>query len=250
MIVRLTAGAMLMSACGTPSAPPIIATPIAATLVGGSLVLDGARFGAPDPSSKLVYLGGTTPSTDPAVTAWADTSITVVLPASARSGPLAVQTADGTSLPVQLEVYAYDFFAVPPTPSTNASPTRSPSMPPAASGTRCTVRTQRPERPHSASRYRISRPSCGCRRCPARRAISSQMTGSSSTRPRATSGSRSTSVIASAGCGGSDSSTRSRGIRNPLKSHGEIFFRARVDPREGRSSPRCTHPPRRPRCVS
>jgi hypothetical protein len=116
LTVRLVAGVMLVSVCGTPPAPPIIATPIAATLVGGSLVLDGARFGERDPSSELVYVGRTTPSTDPTVTAWADTSITVVLPASARSGPLAVQTADGTSLPVQLEVYAYDFFAMPPTP--------------------------------------------------------------------------------------------------------------------------------------
>jgi hypothetical protein len=122
LTARLVAGAMLLSVCGTPPAPPIIATRIAATLVGGSLVLDGARFGERDPSSRLVYAGGTTPSTDPAVTAWADTSITVVLPATARSGPLAVQTADGTSSPVELEVYAYDFFAVPPTPSTNASP--------------------------------------------------------------------------------------------------------------------------------
>ena len=122
MTVRLVVGAMLLSTCDTPPAPPIITTPIAATLVAGSLVLDGARFGDRAPSSKLVYVGGTTLSTDSVVTVWADTSIELALPASARSGPLSIQTADGTSLAIQLEVYAYDFFAVPPTPSTNASP--------------------------------------------------------------------------------------------------------------------------------
>jgi streptogramin lyase len=120
--VRLVAGVMLVSTCGTPPAPPTITTPIAATLVGSALVLDGERFGDRAPNSMLVYAGGTTLSTDPAVTAWTDTSIEAVLPASARSGPLTIQTSDGTSLPIQLEIYAYEFFAVPPTPSTNASP--------------------------------------------------------------------------------------------------------------------------------
>ena len=60
LTVRLVAGVMLVSACGTPPAPPTITTPIAATLVGSSLVLDGERFGERDPNSMLVYVGGTT----------------------------------------------------------------------------------------------------------------------------------------------------------------------------------------------
>jgi len=122
LAVRLVVGAVLLSACDTPPAPPVITTPIAATLVGGALVLEGARFGDRAPGSKLVYVGGATLSTDPVVTAWTDTSIALALPASARSGPLSIQTSDGTSQAIELEVYAYDFFAVPPTPSTNASP--------------------------------------------------------------------------------------------------------------------------------
>jgi streptogramin lyase len=103
-----------------------ITTPVAATLVGGAIELRGRGFGAPASGSALVIEGGsgrsTLSSTAAEVRVWQDDRIAATLPAAVGSGTVRVETAQGPSAAVPLDVYRYDFVSIPPTPGTNAVP--------------------------------------------------------------------------------------------------------------------------------
>lgn len=120
--------ACLFAGCGGgggPASPPgpAIADPVLATLAGGPVRVTGRGFGAPRAGAALVLGDGTEiASLDPAVARWEDGRVEALLPAGAKSGTLAVVTPGGKSAAVPFEIYVYDWFAIPPTPGTNASP--------------------------------------------------------------------------------------------------------------------------------
>ena len=115
MVLAVLAGA----GCHRAPGPPRIDTPIVATLVGGPVRIDGSDFG--DRGSDRSVVVGTTRivATDASVTTWADQTVIFNLPPNAPSGTVALQTPQGTSAKIPLEVYAYDAF---PIPGTNVFP--------------------------------------------------------------------------------------------------------------------------------
>jgi len=96
-----------------------------ASYQGGSVELHGQHFGSGN-QSGLVYRSGAItkwiPATAAAISSWEDRRIVIDLPPTATSGSLRVRTPSGLSARTKLEVYAYDWFDIPPTPGTNASP--------------------------------------------------------------------------------------------------------------------------------
>ncbi|NOG54416.1 MAG: hypothetical protein HND57_08830 [Planctomycetes bacterium] len=122
-----TAGLII---CGLSHAmagePPHINSPILGTIQQTTLTIPGTAFGMPGPDSSLVVAGGDTsfviPSSAPIISSWTDTEIVVTIDDRARSGNVRIRTVDGTSNAARVEVYAYDWFDIPPTYGTNASP--------------------------------------------------------------------------------------------------------------------------------
>src|SRR5262249_37062345 len=91
------------------STAPVIASPLVATLSGGVVTFEGARFGTAGPGSDVILIeagGTTTRIASPDVAAWQDTQITLAIPPSATSGSIGVETPSGVSAPIPLEVYA------------------------------------------------------------------------------------------------------------------------------------------------
>jgi streptogramin lyase len=109
-----------------PSAQPRLDAPVYATIRPEPLVLSGSGFGAPGPEARLIVrLDGrqvAIASTSARILAWEDGRIVVATDAGARSAEVRVRTAGGQTPFVPAEVYAYDWFDIPPTAGTNALP--------------------------------------------------------------------------------------------------------------------------------
>lgn len=105
---------------------PAFDRPEAAGLAGAPLELTGSGFGSAGPGHGLELRSGAArallPSTDPRVLEWRDDLVRLALPADARSGRVRVLTPAGASPFLRVDVFAYDWFDIPPTPGTNASP--------------------------------------------------------------------------------------------------------------------------------
>jgi len=116
----------LMVATEASAQPTTNGGATAAAFAQGLLTITGAGFGEPGRTSAFVLIEAGTvrriPSTAVEITHWADRQIVVHLPEGARSGRFRIETADGTSRDVRLEVYRYDWFDIPPTSGTNALP--------------------------------------------------------------------------------------------------------------------------------
>lgn len=109
------------------AAKPRLDAPVYATIRPVPLLLTGAHFGAPGPGAELVlrFPDGTraaVASTSPRILAWEDDRIVVAVSEDARSGAVRVRTPGGLSPAARLDVFAYDWFDIPPTPGTNAAP--------------------------------------------------------------------------------------------------------------------------------
>jgi streptogramin lyase len=110
-----------------PGAPPRFDAPVFATIRPVPLTLTGEHFGAPGPGADLVFrfADGTrlvVASTSPRVLAWEDGRIVLDIGEDALSGAVRVRTPEGASPPARLDVFAYDWFDIPPTAGTNALP--------------------------------------------------------------------------------------------------------------------------------
>src|SRR5882672_1533585 len=105
---------LLALAASCHQTPARQATPLVATLVGGPVRLEGSGFGVPGPGSEILLDDGAIASTSAAILSWADQAIELTLPQDARSGTITVVTPRSRTGPIPLEVYRYDFFAVPP----------------------------------------------------------------------------------------------------------------------------------------
>lgn len=119
-------GLLSLAAAGLDQ-PPAIEPPILGAIQDAPLTIEGRGFGTPGPDARLIVRfqdGGrlVVPSSAPAIVAWEDERIVIAIDDASRSGSLRVQTAEGLSQPARLEVYAYDWFDIPPTPGTNAVP--------------------------------------------------------------------------------------------------------------------------------
>ena len=105
---------------------PVISNLEIATYQGGLIEIHGQGLGSAMPTSFLLYRSGShthrMQSTSPKVTLWTEHRIQVQLPENAPSGNLVVVNAGGRSAPAKVEIYAYDWFDIPPTAGTNASP--------------------------------------------------------------------------------------------------------------------------------
>lgn len=105
---------------------PVVDNLEIATYQGGSFEIHGRGLGSAVATSFLLYRSGShthlVPSTSPNITLWTDHRIQVQLPDHAPSGRVMVANLGGFSAPANVEVYAYDWFDIPPTPGTNASP--------------------------------------------------------------------------------------------------------------------------------
>jgi streptogramin lyase len=97
-----------------------------ATYQGGSIEIHGSGFGTSSSAGILVLQSGAftklIPSSSAAIRLWKDHRIVLDLPADVPSGTLRVLSAVGLSPAAKVEVYAYDWFDIPPTSGTNASP--------------------------------------------------------------------------------------------------------------------------------
>jgi streptogramin lyase len=98
--------------------PPAINQPVLAAIDGRILEVNGTSFGS---SGELVVADVTLPSTTNGAE-WTDTRIAMPIPAGLAAADVVVRNDAGTSNAVPLELYAYESFAIPPTPGTNASP--------------------------------------------------------------------------------------------------------------------------------
>ncbi|KAA3614282.1 MAG: hypothetical protein DWQ01_00850 [Planctomycetota bacterium] len=115
-------GLLILSLAQTPK----FDLPESAALAGVSLDLPGVGFGNPGTGSFLeIQYGGNSfrlPSTDPKVLEWRDDLIQLDVPDDARSGRIRVHTPLGISPFLKVDVFEYQWFDIPPTPGTNASP--------------------------------------------------------------------------------------------------------------------------------
>jgi streptogramin lyase len=117
----------VMTVAGTARAEPNIhGGSVVAAFSDRPLTIPGVGFGDRARTSALVLtLGRATrriASTAEEITDWTDQRIVVRLPSDARTGRFRIETADGASRGVRLEVYRYNWFDIPPTPGTNALP--------------------------------------------------------------------------------------------------------------------------------
>ena len=105
---------------------PVIDNLEIASYQGGFIEVVGHGFGAPAPTSSLLLRSGSrsraVSSSSPAILVWNDNRIRLALPENAPSGELYVLNAAGISGSANVEIFAYDWFDIPPTPGTNASP--------------------------------------------------------------------------------------------------------------------------------
>ncbi len=108
------------------SGSPQITNLEVATFQGGTFEINGSDFGATPANSIVVLKSGSSmkllPATSPHVLSWSDDKIVIDVPLNATSGKLRILTSGGLSPVVKVEIYAYDWFDIPPTPGTNASP--------------------------------------------------------------------------------------------------------------------------------
>ncbi|PCJ53363.1 MAG: hypothetical protein COA70_08655 [Planctomycetota bacterium] len=105
---------------------PVISNLEIATYQGGSIEIHGSGFGMSGSPAVLVWNSGAqrrfVPSSSPLIRLWKDNRILLQLPPNAVSGSIKVLHAGGLSAAAKVEIYAYDWFDIPPTPGTNASP--------------------------------------------------------------------------------------------------------------------------------
>lgn len=105
---------------------PVIENLEIAGYQGGKMEIHGHGLGSPVATSFLMFRSGTRthvlPSASPNITIWTDHRIQVTLPEDTPSGRVVVANLGGVSAPANVEVFAYDWFDIPPTPGTNASP--------------------------------------------------------------------------------------------------------------------------------
>ncbi len=117
--------AVLLSITPPADTPHIDAT-VLGTIRSSTLTIPGSRFGLPSPGSSLYVLSGSTrlriPSDSALVESWTDSQIILRVPESARTGRILVRTSAGPSNAVPVDVFAYDWFDIPPTAGTNAAP--------------------------------------------------------------------------------------------------------------------------------
>lgn len=107
-------------------AGPAIGNLEIASLQGGSIEIHGQGFGNVSGGGMLLLKSGARtkllPATSPRINTWEDHRILLDLESDSPSGSVRVITANGVSGIARVEVYAYDWFDIPPTPGTNASP--------------------------------------------------------------------------------------------------------------------------------
>jgi hypothetical protein len=105
---------------------PEIRNPEIATLQGSQLELLGSGFGAAHTPGYLVVESGSTrrlvAPTSPAVVSWTNNRILLNVPENATSGTVQVLKPGGISEAATVEIFAYDYFDIPPTTGTNPSP--------------------------------------------------------------------------------------------------------------------------------
>jgi streptogramin lyase len=105
---------------------PVIDNLEIASYQGGLIEIHGHGFGAPTPTSSLLFRSGSQsksiPSNSPKILLWNDHVIHMALKENTPSGKLRVSNAAGISAAANIEVFAYDWFNIAPTPGTNASP--------------------------------------------------------------------------------------------------------------------------------
>lgn len=125
MVTTRQVAALLLAGCAAAckcgSGTPALSGPVVLGYQEGSVLIEGSGFGAPSASAE-VTLGDVKVSSQAAGVEWTDTSIQFTLPAGVTARDLTVRTAQGPTLSATLEVYRYDFFQLPVTAMTNASP--------------------------------------------------------------------------------------------------------------------------------
>ena len=106
--------------------PPQVTNTVVATYSESVVQLRGANLGTPSADHELLVESGghirRMPSTHANVQLWTDDRIEVLLPPGTPSGRLRVLTPDGVSVEVEVAVFDYDWYDIPPTPGTNPSP--------------------------------------------------------------------------------------------------------------------------------
>ncbi|MCP4092058.1 MAG: hypothetical protein GY747_01315 [Planctomycetes bacterium] len=108
------------------SAGPAIGNLEIASYQGGSIEIHGQGFGTQGAGGMLLLKSGSQtrllPDTSPRIATWTDQRIVLNLEHDSPSGSVRVITSNGVSGVARVEVYNYDWFDIPPTPGTNASP--------------------------------------------------------------------------------------------------------------------------------
>lgn len=106
--------------------PPVVSSPIIAAFIDKPMEITGSGFGTPSPDHEILIKAGDKKvkisSTSNWIVIWEDSRIVCTLPQKATSGWVQIKTPFGTSSPVKIDVYKYDWFDIPVTPGTNASP--------------------------------------------------------------------------------------------------------------------------------
>ncbi|MDP7061631.1 MAG: hypothetical protein QF489_01700 [Planctomycetota bacterium] len=107
-------------------AGPAIGNLEIASYQGGSIEIHGQGFGDQAAGGMLLLKSGSQyrllPAASPRIPTWEDQRIILDLQHDSPSGSVRVITTNGISSAARVEVYAYDWFDIPPTPGTNASP--------------------------------------------------------------------------------------------------------------------------------
>lgn len=108
------------------STGPEIINPEIATLQGAQVEILGTGFGSANTPGFLLLQSGSrlklVSASSAAISVWKNNRIVLDLPEDAMSGTLRVVKASGISEPARVEVFAYDYFDIPPTAGTNPSP--------------------------------------------------------------------------------------------------------------------------------
>ncbi len=105
---------------------PQFDSPIMATIQGSALTIPGSGFGEARPDSYIVVTMSDSQvriaSTSSVVNSWEDESIVLSIGQSSRSAQIHIRTPEGRSQLARVDVFAYDWFDIPPTPGTSAPP--------------------------------------------------------------------------------------------------------------------------------
>ena len=122
----LSAVALAAAQVAAPDAVPTVSNRAVATFSEGEVEIHGSGFGSPAAGHDLLFQSGANwravASTDPLVQIWEDDRIVAILPAGAPSGRLWVRTPSGRSAKVEIHVFDYRSYDIPPTSGTNALP--------------------------------------------------------------------------------------------------------------------------------